>query len=78
MLGDSLPVHNRGHHPPRTIFDQFHHDRFAFRLLHLASAEARSHRAGGQLAAFAQRAFPEAAEVEFQTLVGTLHCLSTK
>jgi len=56
-----------------SVGDELHDDGLAVELLDLAGAVAKGHRAGGPLAAFAQRAFPESAEVEFQALIGTLH-----
>ena len=68
-----MPDDNRRRQALDVVSDEFHHSGLSVNLLHLAGAAAKGHGAAGALAALADWALPEAAEVELQALVGTLH-----
>ena len=68
---------NHGRESLDAILDELHNDGSAVGLLQLAIAEAKSLRGDDALVALAGGAFPETAEIVFQTFLRTLHEDST-
>jgi len=68
MLND-----HRRNKPLHAVGDELHYNRLAIKLLNLAQAVPKRDRARRPLAPLANRAFPEPAQIKFQSLIGTLH-----